>query len=211
MGTLVRACEACYDAAKAYGTPFISGKDSLHNQFTVRETGEVIRIPNTLLISAIGVIEDVHKCVTMDFKRPGNVVVLVRTKDGANLTDLAATHRAIAAIVAEGHVAACHDVSDGGWLTAAAEMCIASGLGLSVGRGALKAAAPFEEGPGGYLLEIRGGLGGGHLKSRLGDVALAVIIGDVHAEAVLVIEDESPPARMSIDELTSAWRGALDW
>ena len=68
MGTLVRACEACRDAALAYGIPFISGKDSLHNQFTNRETGQVIRIPRTLLISAIGVIEDVRKCVTMDFK-----------------------------------------------------------------------------------------------------------------------------------------------
>src|SRR5882762_10691669 len=61
MGDLARTCEACYDAAKAYGIPFISGKDSLHNQFTNQETKEVIKIPNTLLIRAIGVIEDVRK------------------------------------------------------------------------------------------------------------------------------------------------------
>jgi len=65
MGDLVRACEACRDAALAYGIPFISGKDSLNNQFTDTATGRVIRIPNTLLISAIGVIEDIRKCVTM--------------------------------------------------------------------------------------------------------------------------------------------------
>jgi len=41
MGTLVRACEACRDAALAFGIPFISGKDSLHNQFTDSETGRV--------------------------------------------------------------------------------------------------------------------------------------------------------------------------
>ena len=52
MGTLVAACEACRDAALAHGIPFISGKDSLHNQFTNQETGEVLRIPSTLLISA---------------------------------------------------------------------------------------------------------------------------------------------------------------
>jgi phosphoribosylformylglycinamidine synthase len=74
MGTLVRACEACRDAALAFKIPFISGKDSLHNQFTNSETGEVIRIPRTLLISAIGVIDDVRKCVTMDLKnRTGRV------------------------------------------------------------------------------------------------------------------------------------------
>src|SRR6185503_7285106 len=70
MGTLVRACEACRDAALAYGITFIPGKDSLHNQFTNSETGQVIRIPRTLLISAIGVIEDVRRCVTMDLKDP---------------------------------------------------------------------------------------------------------------------------------------------
>ena len=43
MGDLVRTCEACRDAALAYGIPFISGKDSLHNQFTDSETGQVLR------------------------------------------------------------------------------------------------------------------------------------------------------------------------
>src|SRR5207302_4444119 len=124
MGTLVRACEACYDAAKAYGIPFISGKDSLHNQFTVHETGQVIRIPNTLLISAIGVIDDVRKCVTMDLKRPGNVLYRVEAA-GTSLEQLAAAHRAVAAAVRSGKVVACHDVSEGGWLVAAAGMCIA--------------------------------------------------------------------------------------
>ena len=72
LGDLARACEACYDAAKAYRIPFISGKDSLNNQFTNQETKQVIRIPNTLLISAIAVIDDVRQCVTMDLKRPGS-------------------------------------------------------------------------------------------------------------------------------------------
>ena len=35
MGALVRACQACHDAALAYGTPFISGKDSLNNEFAL--------------------------------------------------------------------------------------------------------------------------------------------------------------------------------
>src|SRR5205814_76978 len=68
MGTLVRACEACRDVALAFGIPFISGKDSLHNQFTNSETGEVLRIPNTLLISAIAVLDDVRRCVSMNLK-----------------------------------------------------------------------------------------------------------------------------------------------
>ena len=66
-------------------------KTSLHNQFTNSETGEVIRIPNTLLISAIGVIEDVRKCITMDFKQAGNVVCVIMTPE--NDESLAAAPR----------------------------------------------------------------------------------------------------------------------
>src|SRR5665213_1255393 len=89
MGALVRACEACRDAALAYGIPFISGKDSLHNQFTDSETGRVIRIPNTLLISAIGVIDDVRTCVTMDLKNDRGILYLVSARQSDPVTRLA--------------------------------------------------------------------------------------------------------------------------
>ena len=121
--------------ALAYGTPFITGKDSLNNEFTNSETGEVIRIPNTLLISAIGVLDDVRKCVTMDLKhRTSRVLRWSRPSGRRDLANLAATHRAVAGADRSGQsVGSCHDVCDGGLAVAAAEMCIASGLGLIVG------------------------------------------------------------------------------
>jgi phosphoribosylformylglycinamidine synthase II len=66
LGSLVRACQGCYDAALAYRTPFISGKDSLYNEFNGQP------IPGTLLISAIGIVPDMHACVTSALKQPGN-------------------------------------------------------------------------------------------------------------------------------------------
>ncbi|TRZ93407.1 phosphoribosylformylglycinamidine synthase, partial [bacterium] len=63
LGGLVRAAYGCYHTAKAFGVPFISGKDSLYNEFSAH--GKSTAIPGTLLISAIGVIEDVHKAVSM--------------------------------------------------------------------------------------------------------------------------------------------------
>ncbi len=63
--------EACHDLALAYGTPFISGKDSLNNEYT--HEGRSLAIPPTLLISAIGQVPDVRRCVTMDLKEPGNL------------------------------------------------------------------------------------------------------------------------------------------
>src|SRR5205085_4585144 len=66
LGSLVRAAEGCRDVALAYGMPFISGKDSLNNEF--RAGDRTIVIPPTLLISAMGRVPDVRRCVTMDLK-----------------------------------------------------------------------------------------------------------------------------------------------
>jgi phosphoribosylformylglycinamidine synthase len=190
MGTLVRACEACRDAALAFGIPFISGKDSLHNQFTNSETGEVIRIPSTLLISAMGIVDDVRKCITMDFKKSGNGVYLIQASNPSDLESLAANHARVAKLIAEGTIVAAHDVSDGGLAVAAAEMCIASGLGLVA-----EMDLDFEERPGRYLVETREPLPG---LPRVGTVQ--------HLPAFRCGGVEIP-----IVELTSAWRGTLDW
>jgi phosphoribosylformylglycinamidine synthase subunit PurSL len=152
LGSLVRAAEGCYDGAKAYRTPFVSGKDSLNNQLKYQDpaTGEerVIEIPPTLLITGIGIVRRLSRCTTMDAKKAGNVLVLAGetqpamagshyaqdfgVPEGAEprvpVTDLAAGPRfarAVASAIAEGLIASAHDVSDGGLLCAVAEMLIA--------------------------------------------------------------------------------------
>ena len=154
LGSLVRAAEGCYDAAKAYRTPFISGKDSLNNQFTT-EDGKTIKIPPTLLISGIGIVPDVSKCVTMDAKRAGNVLVYVGPfTTGA----MAGSHygmmfinaqgdappprverrvgpliaKKVHSLITSGVVRSAHDVSDGGLLVAIAEMAMAGGFGIDL-------------------------------------------------------------------------------
>ncbi len=80
LGALVRAAQACYDVAKAFGTPFISGKDSLNNEFRVRQEGrseKVISIPPSLLISAVSIVDDVRRCVSMDLKSSGDMLYIV--------------------------------------------------------------------------------------------------------------------------------------
>ncbi len=80
LGQLKGAGQACYDFATAYGTPFISGKDSMFNDFRGYDENlnEVeISIPPTLLISSIGVIEDVHICQTIDFKFGGDLIYIL--------------------------------------------------------------------------------------------------------------------------------------
>ena len=146
MAALVRACAGCYDGAKAYRTPFVSGKDSLNNQFTTRD-GRVIEIPYTLLITGLGLVPAVARCTTMDAKHAGNLLVLVGATGaelGASLAhevapgltgdrrvpvvDLSVgprTARAVAAAIAQGLVRSAHDCSEGGLAVAAAEMLIA--------------------------------------------------------------------------------------
>jgi phosphoribosylformylglycinamidine synthase II len=207
MGALVAACEACRDAALAYGIPFISGKDSLHNQFTNSETGEVIRIPNTLLISAIGVVDDVRRSVTMDLKRPGNVLYRVEAA-GGRLEDLAAAHRAMAAAIRSGKIVSAHDVSEGGWLVAAAEMCIASGLGLLLEP---DDRAFFEEPRGQYLVEFEGDER--ELAALEADSPALKFhrLGPVTHSPELVLHLDEEGVQVPVESLTRAWRGTLDW
>lgn len=155
LGSLVRAALGCHDAAVAFSTPFISGKDSLNNEFSfVRDDGktETIAIPPSLLISALGQIEDVHRAITMDLKESGNRLYLVGDAqaelggshfslvhglEGGRLprVDFATAskrfeglHRAIS----EKLVSSCHDVSEGGLAVTVAEMAFAGGLGAKV-------------------------------------------------------------------------------
>ena len=145
LGALVRACQACYDGAMAYGTPFVSGKDSLSNEY-MTDKGERIQIPYTLLISAMSIVDDVARCITMDAKHAGNHLVLV----GLTKRELGGSHyfarhghigtsiptvdlitgprtaRAVAALIATGIVKSAHDLSEGGLAVALAEMLFAS-------------------------------------------------------------------------------------
>jgi phosphoribosylformylglycinamidine synthase len=215
MGTLVRACEACRDAALAYGIPFISGKDSLHNQFTDSETGRVIRIPSTLLISAIGIIDDVRKCVTMDLKDPREGRLLLIGPKGNSLAERIATHRALAAAIQRELVRSCHDVSDGGYLTAVAEMCIASGFGADIA--SADAETMFAETVGRYVVETDCLTQSALQQLVTGSGAEIREIGRTSADPRLevgkLLENRSTKvdAHVFVDEMTKAWRGTLDW
>ena len=141
---------ALYDVCLAYNIPLISGKDSMKNDFY--DGAVKISIPPTLLFSVIGRIEDARKAVTMDVKRPGDIVYLLG-KTGNELggseylalkgfvgnrvpvVDTAkAYHRyqAYHDAVLAGVIASCHDLSDGGLAVAAAESAFSGGYGMAI-------------------------------------------------------------------------------
>ncbi len=136
FGELVRACEACYALSVKFGTPFISGKDSLNNKYQ-KKNGEIVSIPPTLLISALSIIEDIRKCVTMDFKKPNNPIYLLGiTKDEyPPKVDPVLSKKVMLFLqtaIQKGFVAASHDCSDGGLGVALSEMCFSGGFGAVI-------------------------------------------------------------------------------
>ncbi len=94
LGSLVEAARGCSDAAIAFGTPFISGKDSLNNEFRVGD--DTIQIPPTLLISALSIVPDVSGLISMDLKSPGSRVLLI----GTTYAELGGSHFCRAALEA---------------------------------------------------------------------------------------------------------------
>jgi len=146
LGSLVRACEACYDFAVAFGTPFISGKDSLYNESPLGP------VTPTLLITALGLVPDIRSTVSMDVKAPGDSIYVV----GETFHELGGSEyyklkgflgksvpkvrggrakkgfRAVTRAIDCGLIKACHDLSEGGLGVAAAEMAFAGGYGLEL-------------------------------------------------------------------------------
>jgi phosphoribosylformylglycinamidine synthase len=151
LGFLVEAARGCHDAALLFKTPFISGKDSLNNEYLGTD-GQRHAIPPTLLISSIGIVPDVNKSVTMDLKTTGNVLYLVgeyapvfggshfnlvcdrpfveSVPAVAQITP--AVYRALYQCISGGYVRSAHDLSEGGIAVTAAEMCIGGRLGMEI-------------------------------------------------------------------------------
>jgi len=238
LGSLVRAAQACFDGAIAFGTPFISGKDSLNNNF-ICDDGREISIPATLLISAMGIVDDVKKCVTADLKAAGNLLFMVgitknelggshyykiKNQLGANVpkTDLRAAKLSAEKIykaIDKGLVASCHDCSEGGLAVALAEMAFSGGFGILADLKGLPkssdcvalASQLFSESCSRYIVEVEPAKFNDFAKLMLG--AAFGQIGKVIENKNLIIKDSlgKTVVDVAIDNLKNAWQKPLKW
>ena len=151
LGELVEAVRGCCEASVAHHAPFVSGKDSLNNEYLGTD-GARHSVPPTLVITAIAHVPDVNAAVTPDLKRAGNVVVQIgpttcefggshfgKVNEVPSPATVPAPHtaaptryRRLHQALRSGRIAACHDLSEGGLAVALAEMAIAGRLGLSI-------------------------------------------------------------------------------
>jgi phosphoribosylformylglycinamidine synthase II len=239
LGALVLAAQACHDLALAYGTPFISGKDSLNNEYT--HDGQSLAIPPTLLISAMGQVPDVRKCITMDLKEPGNIVFLA----GMTRLELGGSHWMISQgrdqgrapqvdptlgkalfltiheAIQRGLLRCCHDLSEGGLAVALAEIALAGGLGLDASlrdvpcddESAHDVALLFSESPSRFLLEVKPE----HVRELVdlfGELPIGRIgevTGTESPRLVVRGLGGDPAIDASLSDLKSAWQAPLRW
>ena len=241
LGSLVRAALGCRDLSIKYQTPFISGKDSLHNEFSFNDDSgarQTISIPSTLLISAMGQVEDVKTCTTMDLKASGNVLYQIGvTKDelgGSHwslvtetvggdvpqvdaesaMTTFIALHHAIES----GLVRSCHDISEGGLAAAIAEMAFAGGLGAEVDVSSidvsnlsndLELVRLFSESNSRFVVEVTTD-NEAAFESAMSDVAIAKL-GSVNDSGTLTVRSaDNVLISEPIAKLKSVWQSPLD-
>ena len=231
---LVRANKALYDYCLAFGVPLISGKDSMKNDYQIGDTK--ISIPPTVLFSVIGKTDDIRKGVTMDAKRPGDLVYLLGTTRnelgaseyydmlghlGKNVPKVdAATalqrYRSVNQAQEQGLLASCHDLSDGGLGVALAETAFAGGFGMHVDLGKVKCdevlredAVLFSESASRLLVTVRPDNKAAFEKVFAGqDVSL---LGSVTEDKELRIVGLGGEilVRAHIDDLKEAWQAPL--
>ncbi len=227
LGSLVKAAMGCRDASLGFQIPFISGKDSLYNE-SKDASGKMVSIPGTLLISAIAPVPNIEKAVTMDMKGPGNSLYLVgQTGEdmGGSLyheinglaggavprVDARCARRNFAAVyqaMSKGLVASAHDLSEGGLLTAVAEMAFSGEFGAMIDLDALPKQKPiysaevllFSETPSRILLEVKPEHEAAFLKcvkgscvKRVGSSIANPIIKIIGLDGLVLFEESTAP------------------
>ncbi|MCH1441606.1 MAG: phosphoribosylformylglycinamidine synthase subunit PurL, partial [Rubripirellula sp.] len=240
LGSLVRAAIACQDMAITLGTPFVSGKDSLNNEFSFDNADgqrETISIPPSLLISAMGQIDDVSKSITMDAKNADNVVFLV----GETNNELGGSHLSLVRELKGGDVPqvnslmakqtflqiheaiqsrlirSCHDLSEGGLAVAAAEMAMAGGLGMTIDISQVAAELNatqllFSESNTRFLVETTPA-NADEFQQLLqsADVPVRRLGTIENSEQLIVTSNERVVMEVNLEDAKAAWKKPLDW
>ena len=221
LGELAAAVRGCCDAARMHAAPFVSGKDSLNNEYLGND-GTRHAVPPTLVITAVAHVPDAHLVVTSDLAAAGDVLVLL----GRTLPEFAGSHldavegapahagtapspdaaaperyRRLHRAMQLGLVRACHDVSEGGLAVALAEMAIGGRLGITVH------ALPVDDLPTALFSESTGRLVVEVAPDAVGELASMIeeplaVLGTVTEEPVLRMPGLAP---IRVEELVAAF------
>jgi phosphoribosylformylglycinamidine synthase len=227
LWSLARAAEACYDVGIVYETPFISGKDSLYNE------SELGPVTPTLLISAVGIMPDISKAVSMDLKEPGSSIYLVGlTKNelggshfyklkghlGKNVPvvnphDAKKSFKGITAAIDNGIVNSCHDLSEGGLAVAAAEMAFAGDVGLKIDLSKIPTNNPlkteallFSESQSRFLIEV-------HDSDKFESIMMGTVCSKIgkstETKRLMILDDHGKVIDEELSRLRRSWQNGF--
>lgn len=226
LGDMKAACEGLTDVAKPLNLPFVSGNVSLYNESFHGP------IPPTPTLMGCGIVEDVRKCVTSEFKDEGNQLYLLgetRQEMGGStyynllkadctvvpeteVARLEASVEALVGTIMDGLVRACHDLSEGGLAVALAEMTLGSGLGASVNIQDLchhlrTDLALFSESNTRWLVEVSPDKETA-FREAMKNLPL-YHLGEVRGQELLVAKGEDLLLTVPVEELNAAWTSTM--
>lgn len=217
LGELREAVRGIGEIARELNIPIPSGNVSLYNE----AAGGICVLPTPMIVGC-GLIDDVRKAVTADFKKEGNKLFLIgKTKDemGASLlfrkydgeqgavpgVDVPALKRIMDRLLKamdERLVSSCHDCSDGGFAVAIAEMCISGDIGATIqlpNTGLESKRMLYSESNTRWITEVGPGDVDKFTKIMGDD---AVEIGTVGGDSLQILE---PSVNIKVEELRKAW------
>lgn len=223
FGDLVSAVAGCCDAAAAYSAPFVSGKDSLNNEYESTD-GSRRSVPPTLVITALAHVPDADAVPRSSFVAPGNVVVVTgETRDelrGSHLDVILGAdggghvpapdhtapsrYRVIHELIRRGDVVAAHDISEGGLAVSLSEMVLGSdGLGIDADVSSVHSDATvalFSESNGRIVLEVPS-----DRVDMVVELTAGVVLGTVSEHDGLRLRASTTTVSLSREELSRAW------
>ena len=217
LGELAAAIDGCVAGAHAFHAPFVSGKDSLNNEY-LGSDGERHSVPPTLVITAVAHVPKADLTLTADLKEAGNVLILV----GRTLPEFGGSHaamvcnatsscvpsfdeqspdryRSVHALMLQQKIRSCHDCSEGGIAVAVAEMAMAGRLGVAMLAHPDIYTHLFSESLGRLILEVEDM----HVHEVLSAIPGAQQIGNVTTTPFLVLPDSSA---LSIETMLNTWQ-----
>jgi len=229
MGEFYEACRGLGDTARSLKLPFVSGNVSFYNE-SIKTA-----VPPTPEIMGIGIVPDIRKCITTDFKKEGNPIYLVgketeKEMSGSeyyNIINIEAGNvpktdtkilkscmNGILAAIEKAHIASCHDVSEGGIGVCLSEMAIGGDIGASIDLSKINPVLRtdfklFSESNTRWIIEVKKGKQKDFEKILEKNKTPFINIGITSGKNLTLNDDGETIINLSVSKLREHWKNAI--
>ena len=229
MGELYEACRGLGEAARELNLPYISGNVSLYNE-SVKTS-----VPPTPQITGIGIVTDVRKCITSDFKKQKNLIYLVGKQTEKEMggseyynimnfnsgavpkTDiklLKSCMNGILTAIEKKQIVSCHDIGEGGLGVCISEMCIGGNLGAEINLSNVSTNLRsdfklFSESNTRWVVEVEEAYKKDLEKTLKEYKTPFVNIGEIKFDKIVIVDSGKKIIEQKISNLRNIWRNAI--